>query len=308
MTLTLETTNRLTNARIVGPSNGGDYVKSDVRRGDPAFVMSRSALKDFALCPSRWIRGYKEDDTASTEWGDMLDCLICTPEDFNNRFIVAPSTYPGAKGEEKPWSWNANYCKDWRDKQEDGVTVIKHDESAALLSAKAELLKDAKIRLLIECSEKQILIEAEYQDKETGIVVPLKGLVDLAPDKDNAEFGNCLADLKTCNSAHPRAWAKQVNEYGYDMQGALYLDMWTAATGEDRNTFRHALQESFPPYQTGRRILAQEFVEVGRLKYQSALKCYAQCLADNYWPDYETGRDCIDGWTITQPEAWMVGP
>lgn len=302
----------LTNAKIVGPATNGEYMRQDVKRGDPAMVMSRSELKQFVTCPSRWLAGYKEGGSDEQSWGDLVDCIVLTPDDFEDRFIVAPATYP-AKGKkkddpeiQKPWNWAANYCKEWRENQAEGITVIKHDDSLAVYEARKALLGDDSIRELLQASRFQVLITADYVDRETGIAVPLKGLVDIAPSKLHPDFGKCLADLKTCNSAHPSSWAKQVNNFGYDTQAALYLDIWNAATGEKRNEFRHVLQENYAPWQVGKRILSKEFLDLGRQKYLSALHHYVQCLATGFWPDYEFGQLMIGGWSITDPEAWMV--
>lgn len=308
--IALETANQLTNAKIVGPVGNSDYMRQDVKRGDPKFVMSRSELKNFAVCPSRWLAGYREETTKEMGYGDLLDCLLFTPVDFPVRFVVAPDTYP-AKGKkkddpeiQKPWNRNADYCREWEEVQ--SGTVIKVEQLQSAQNAKAVLLKDPAIKSMIRASDHQTLITAEYEDRDTRLTVHLKGLVDIAPGNEISEYDKCLADFKTCNSAHPIVWAKEVNKYGYDMQSALYLDIWNAATGEDRCEFRHVLQENFPPYQIGKRILSQEFLNIGRAKYQSALRLYCQCLATDTWPNYETGNEVIDGWSITQPDQWML--
>lgn len=302
---TLELANPFTEAQIIGPSNGS-YHRQTVKRGDPAFIMSKSELWEFAKCPSRWIAGYKAEKTSEMSWGDRVDCLLFTPDRFAKRFVVCPATYPAAKGEVKPWNWNAIYCKDWRDSQPAGVEVLKPDEAEEIQLAVHTLKQDDDVRELLSCSQSQVEIAAEYHD-ESGIVVPLRGLVDIAPNAPSERFGKCLADLKTCESAHPKPFARSVHQYGYAWQAAIYLDIWTAATEEDRCEFRFILQESFAPYQVGKRILSQEFLEIGRRDYIAALRLYCQCLNQNDWPNYE-GMDnqSIDGWAITQPEAWMI--
>lgn len=304
--IALETSNQLTDARIVGPVTHGDYMKQEVKRGDPDYVMSRSELKTFMSCPEKWHNGFRSGATAETKWGTQLDCLVCSPEQFAVRYVRTPLTYPDKKtGEAKDWNWNANFCKEWR-KEQGEVECLTPETLTELEAAAFALRKDAQIQELLSVSQKQVLIEADYEDKATGIIVKLKGAVDFAPDANHAGYGRCLADLKTCANASQRAWAGEVNSYGLDVQAGLYLDIWTAATGEDRCEFRHVLQENFPPYQVGKRILSQEFLNIGRAKYQSALRLYCQCLATDTWPNYETGNMVIDGWSITEPEAWML--
>jgi hypothetical protein len=150
------------------------------------------------------------------------------------------------------------------------------------------------------------MVIGEYHDEETGIMVPLKSLIDIVPSasSDNAK---ALADLKTCVSASPPAWTKAVSDHDYDAQSALYLDLFNAATGQERVEFLHVLQESYAPWQPGKRMLSAEFIELGRVKYLDALKRYCQCLAANSWPGYETGKMVLNGWQLTEPLAYMVG-
>jgi len=122
-------------------------------------------------------------------------------------------------------------------------------------------------------------------------------------------FCDSLADFKTCSSAHPRSWQKHVHDYDLHTQAGLYLDLYNAATGEQRDEFRHILQESFKPWQVAKRILSVEFISLGREKYKRILKRYAACLKSGHWPDYDEGGPhdvVLDGWLTTQPVDWMV--
>jgi len=132
----------------------------------------------------------------------------------------------------------------------------------------------------------------------------LKILIDLCPAVDS-EWGKSLVDLKTATSAAVRPWTRAVHDHNLHVQAALYLDVWTACTGEDRTDFLHIVQESFAPYETCKRMLSAEYIEIGRMKYLDALKRYCQCLKTGIWPGYEVSRE-FNGWGIIEPEPWMV--
>lgn len=305
------------NAKIVGAQVDPDaYHRRDatVPRGSREYVMSQGELMEFAHCPHRYIMGYQESEESSDsqEWGSLIDTLLLDPVRFSDKYAIAPATYMAEgkkKGDspvEKPWNWNATVCKDWREEQ-NGKTVIKADEQTEAEKATSLLQNDPIISEVLLCSEKQVMVTADYQDEVTGITVPLRALIDLAPHKDYDGYSNCLIDLKTCCLADPSAWTRAVFQHKYHVQAPFYLDLYNAATGENRKEFRHIVQESFPPYEIGRRILADEFVKLGKEKYQEALALYCQCIKTNHWPNYDELLNYnINGWGIVDPEGWMI--
>jgi hypothetical protein len=296
------------NAKIIGTEiDPTVYHRQEAKRGSPEFIMSRGALMEFLNCPSRWLNGYEGEDSKATDWGSLIDTLALSPERFGELYSVAPEHYPDKKtGEPKPWNWNATFCDEWRSAQ-GNRTVIKSVERSRADAAIESLHRDKAIAELIAHSTTQVFVMAEYHDADTKLVVPLKALVDLVPEANHPTFGKALADFKTAATANPSAWPRTVFQRGYDTQAALYIDLYVAATGEERIEWLHAIQESFPPYQTGRRLLSQEFIEIGRAKYQRALKLYCHCLKNDFWPGYDDVGDMImPGWKLTEPEAWMV--
>jgi hypothetical protein len=167
-------------------------------------------------------------------------------------------------------------------------------------------LSDPHLEELFANSRKQVMITGVYVDKETKIGVPVKSLLDLVPTD-----GTFLADLKSTNCAHPRAWKKSVFTYNYHVQASRHLDLWNAATGDQRNDFRHILQENVHPFEVAKRFLSSEFIALGRQRYIGALKRYAKALQTGVWETYDTPDSSndmvIDGWLMTAPEAWMIG-
>lgn len=299
-----------------------------VTRGHPDYILSGSDLSEFDRCPHRWFVGYRDDETRATEWGQLIDCLLMAPEEFADRFAVAPETYPSTVMEcpscksqtdskscrkckcdrvaveiQKPWDFGSTFCHEWRE-QAGGKQIVK---TALLNNAKeaAHLLKDdEQIAEVVSSSRKQVMLTGFYDDVETGLRIPLRCLIDMAPP---AKF---LADLKTSNSAHPRAWAKHVHQFGYHSQAARHLDLWNAAHGERRNEFRHFVQESFAPFESAKYSLDPGFISIGRDSYVRAVKRYAQCVKTGHWPRYDESTDrnalIVDGHLVISPEAWMV--
>ena len=236
--------------------------------------------------------------------GSLIDCLVLTPERFESTYVITPQ-YKNEKGELKPWNWNATVCKQFRD-EHDGLEIVKFDTFQAAKEA-ADSLRQAfdEIGMDTVSYRTQVLVRAEYHDKNTKLVVPIKCLIDILP-VDGLEKSIC--DLKTANSAHPAVWKSVVFKFKHRAQAAMYLDAYVAATGEDRCEFRHIVQESFAPWEVAMHLLSEDFLTLGRETYIAALQRYCQCLATNKWPGYEShDRQMIDGWNLIQPEPWMIG-
>jgi hypothetical protein len=297
------------NAKIVGENvDPREYHKQIGARGDSGFVMSSSQLKGFLDCPLEWHAGVEHEDTKSTDWGNIVDCLTLTPDRWNQHFSVCPETYPDKKtGEQKPWTFKADYCKQWREDRLD-KQIVTQEESKLGMDAWHALRENQIISSIIDGSTKQVHVSAEYYDETVDITVPLRALIDLVP----GTLPKCLVDLKTCRSVHPRAFQKHVHEYGYALSAAFYLDMFNAATGQERNDFRFILQKNEAPWTTGLRFLSAEWIEHGRRQCTAALREYAICLKRNNWPSHEEraaerGAVVIDGFMEVGPEPYMVG-
>lgn len=324
-------TNPFTNARRVAEQfDPEEYHKPNAKRGDPALVLTRSSLMEFAACPLDWLNSEptgtalatgdedepQEDagdkkDTKATRWGSLIDCILLDLPRLTERFAIRPKTYTNNKGEEKKWSANATVCKEWSEGQA-GKVEISHELYAESKVAMARFVKDPIAFEYIQASKKQVLCIADYVDPETGLVIPFKILIDLEPDAGHKLFGRSLGDFKTARDLTPEKWSRDVFEYEYYVQAKLYLDLHNAATGQQRDEFKHVIQANKAPYGVARRWIDEGFMQLGYDAYTAALKRYARCLATGVWPgidDEDDSQGIIkDGWRQTGAEAWMVKP
>jgi hypothetical protein len=298
------------NAKVhVGAVNPDAYHAQEFERGDKRLAMSPSSLKAFGQCPSRWRAGYNSPESDAKDFGSLLDCLALTPDLFETRYAVSPATYPaegkkkGDPTEDKPWNWNATFCKDWR-KDQGGKRVISQSELAEAKAAVAALRRDSVIADFIDASDTQVLVTADYHDEATGLVIPVRCLMDFVPRKDS-EFPKSLGDLKTTRSAALQPFTRFAFQMGYHVQAGFDLDLFVAATGEDRCNWCFILQENYPPFQTGKRLLSEDFITLGRVEYRRLLAAYCWCLKNGKWPSYDDTDEAIQGWSLIAPEPWM---
>lgn len=280
--------------------NSDSYHAQEAARGTTTHFMSPSSLKLFAECPSRWRAGYKPPESDAKSWGSLLDTILLTPNQFEGRYAVKPSTYPDAKtGESKPFNMNSTWCKAWVEEQGEKEVISTKDLIEAQ-SAVKRLKSDETINSFLETCETQVHVTGEYHDKATGLIIPVQCLIDCVPDK-NSEFQKSLGDLKSTRNAGQRPFSRWCFTAGYHIQAAFDLALYCAATGEDRVDWIFIVQENYAPYETGRRLLSQDFLDIGRAAYQNALLRYARCLKSGIWSGYDPEEE----FSLVSPEPFM---
>ena len=306
------------NCKLAGKGVSPDaYHDHNIQRGEREHPVSPSMLKAFAHCPSRWIHGYVSPDSQSKDFGNLLDTLVLTPELFGKRYAVEPSEYTNEKGEKKPWHNGAKVCKEWQlDQIAKGLIITNDVAIAEARLATQRIIDDEILSGFIAASDRQVLVEGEWLDEKTGIVLPVRCLLDLAPRPDT-EFATCLGDLKSSRSAAIQAFQRDVFKFGYHIQAAFDLDIFNAATGEQRGKWCIVVQENFQPFEIGRRMMVDvepgtqpesgNMINLGRSQYRRILENYCWCLANEKWPSYDDTDESSGGWTAIAAEPWMEG-
>lgn len=300
------------NAQIVGCDIApARYEVETEQRGSVGLTVRAHILGEVLRNAQRWVKGYESPESKSKKFGSVLDCLLLTPTQWPKRYAVVPADAPKRPSKsqinaEKP-SPKTVAAIDWWDDflALNPGEVITQETNGSVHAAINRLKEDKLIAELIECSRHAVMITADWQDKETGIVVPMKALLDIVPPGDHPIFGQSLWDLKTTQNASPRSFSRDAQKYNYALQGAFYADLWNAATGETRGDFGHVVIENFAPYEfrTPPPLLSQRFLGHGRLLYQRALSIYCKALDSGVWPSYDRrGGD----WPITDCDDWFL--
>lgn len=317
--------------RHPGVADPIEYHKpQEFKRGDPKLAMTSTQLRSFASCPDKWMNGFEFEGSKSTDFGGLLDCRLLTPEFFDKRYVVSPATYPAnarstavvagdcSVGDEIPWDGKATYCKNWKKEQGEDLEIISDAELKDCDLAIARLMSKPTIKTFLECSDRQVLCTAEWHDEDTGLVIPVKILLDLVPRADT-EFGNNLGDFKTTRNAALVPFMQDAFKMGYHVQAALYRDVFNAAeNGGDEEQFSSPEEsyikrrfcwlicENIHPFQPGKRLMTQNFYDIGRAAYRRMLKNYCQCLKYNRWPDYDETDEAVGDWSLVDATPFMA--
>ena len=92
-----------------------------------------------------------------------------------------------------------------------------------------------------------------------------------------------IVDVKKTQDARPDPFSRAIDNYGYDLSAALYVDAFEWATGEEAQFEFAAVEETMPHGHKLYRPCDTTFGE-GRRKYREALASFAQCELCGVWP------------------------
>ena len=256
----------------------------------PNMFVSKSMLTKFMPDPKWWKATPPTPYTKAMKFGNLVDCLALTPSEFENEYVIAPKNYPCEPTKkdprtEKPWNMSANFCKDWAESQtKDIVNQADYLES---MQAVNNLKSFPAYIELMDRADTQVALFGELEG------VKVKSLLDILPRCER--FSNALADMKTTAEMSEQHFARTVARFGYHRQAALYLDLYNAITGENRDKFYIVWVNSKAPFQCAMRPLSPSAISEGRRWYKSALRQWKQCITTDVWPspwdDTETPTD-----------------
>ncbi|EOO0701136.1 exodeoxyribonuclease VIII [Escherichia coli] len=240
--------------------------------------VSKSQLDDIADTPALylWRKNAPVDNTKTKtlDLGTAFHFRVLEPEEFSNRFIVAPEfnrrTNAG-KEEEKAFLMECAST---------GKTVITAEEGR-----KIELMYQSVMALPLG----QWLVESAghaessiyWEDPETGILCRCR------PDKIIPEF-HWIMDVKT--TADIQRFKTAYYDYRYHVQDAFYSDGYEAQFGV-QPTFVFLVAST--TIECGRYpveifMMGEEAKLAGQLEYHRNLRPLADCLNTNEWPAIKT--------------------
>lgn len=239
--------------------------------GDP--IVSKSLLWDFYKSPFKWKYGPRKKATAAMDWGSLVDTLLTDFENRSKYFVV--STYP---------EFRTNEAKAWKAAQEaKGLTVVKHEEYEAAVAAVASIENSTFAPEILKHAQFQAAIALECVEPETGIQVTTKCRIDIIPEA-NGPYGDWVFDLKT--TANLGKLESAVADFGYHVQGGLYLDLYNAATAQAHKRTRFGLifVESEEPYEVAVVEIDPDDLQAGREWFAKALALWCKCNRDKNFP------------------------
>ena len=118
-----------------------------------------------------------------------------------------------------------------------------------------------------------------------------------------------IVDVKKTQDARPDPFSRAIDNYGYDLSAALYVDAFEWATGKEAQFEFAAVEETMPHGHKLYRPCDTTLGE-GRRKYREALASFAQCELCGVWPSLPCDEPEIiglPGYRLAQIENDIVG-
>lgn len=226
----------------------------------------------YESCPARALATHylspwpREDDASvAMAFGEAAHCYIVEGKKaFGERYAIKPDdmTFVTREG------------KAWRAEQEAaGRLIIAFRDFEKITQMAIGLAANPAAMNAFDGGAPEVT--AICKDDETGLWLKAR------PDYLRKQLA---INYKTALSAAPVPWKRQAWNLGYHVSAALCVDI-LKALGEPAH-YAFVVQEKEAPYLTAVRVLADEFLEAGRLIYRHTLRAFADCVATGKWPGY----------------------
>jgi len=244
---------------------------------------------------------FEKPEKDSLEFGKAAHMLLLGEEGFKEHYALRPPTYPDDKGNEKPWSGNSNWCKNWlADQAKAGRSIITETDIGHIRNIASALSSKEAIRIGILNGR----IERSLFCKDGDIW--LKARPDVVPNA-SGDF----VDLKTAASVDDESLSKAIYNHGYFVQAGLLRMIVREVLGADAFTsFTFVFVEKAPPYDVRVMQLKDEDIDLGEQQARLAIKTVKRCLKEGIWPGYdgfgkEFGWVEMPGWAKTRLKNQM---
>ena len=283
----------ITAAGIYSDMPLADYHRGDICDGPS--VSSSGLRKLWNESPAHYwdtspLNPNRADDPVPEHFitGRAAHHVVCGQAFFASEFIIRPGEYEDEKtGELKRWHNGSLVCKRWNTAAaKSGKTIITPEQTEtirgmAVKLGECSLMQQGILNGLIERS-------IFWRDKETGLW--LKARPDAIPS-DSGDY----ADLKTTQSVLYLDLMRTLEDFNYEMQGALVME-GAKAIGLEASTFSLVFVEKKRPYCVRVCTLEPDDIARGTKMNRVALRTLAHCLSANHWPG--PGDDRADAETL----------
>jgi hypothetical protein len=253
-------------------------------------AINNSSLGQIAKSPRHFINARnkeKREATKAKRIGDVLHHIILDPTDLDKMFVVRPEEFNDYK---------TKAAREWRDAQE--ATIVTPQELSDIKLQIETVRRHPIAGPLLKSGVSEVTVITN--DTDTGL--RKKARLDHLPPPELFSNGIIpIVDIKTTEEANYEGFKRSIRKYGYDRQGAYYIDIANEA-GLGRHCFVFiAIEKDVIIEDDGTRTfecavyqLGESSVSAGREKYKALLQKCKECTDKNEWHGYSKEIEVID--------------
>jgi len=248
----------------------------------PATLRSARHLRDY-------LAGQEPSDPMKL--GSLVDAMLLEPKALE-KYGILQQTYVNDKGETKPWNANAKPCKAEMDALiENGLIPVKQKfiDSAEII--KLAVLQNDSAASIIKNSKKQVAMV--WIDEDTGVLC--KGRIDCLTL-------SVIGDIKTTRDASEKSFRKDLYNFGYHHQSAMYTDGYATLNKGSCLPFQIIAVENEKPFGSAVYEVGERTIQKGREEYKTALDVYVGYLKD----DPELSQGYPSGVSLIDAPEWAL--
>lgn len=234
--------------------------------------LSRSKLWTFKQLPQKYwyeyLSGQYERPKATEAFymGSLVHTLVLEPELFGEEYYLMPKINRTTK------QGKLDYAQALEDAQ--GRNLINVEDYSIAKAMSQSLAKNETVSELM--NQAKIEHSIYWKDERTGLICKAR------PDVWNHPI---MGDLKTVKDASYRGFQLSALKDGYFLQAAMMYEA-CKSIGMPFEKFVFFCVEKKPPYSVALYMLDDEALQYGIDLFHKLLANYADCLANNEWPDH----------------------
>jgi hypothetical protein len=238
-------------------------------------ALGSSGLKTLAKSPRHYWAAQLDpnrpvkEETAAMAAGTLAHCAILEPNKLAERYVVRPGGLDLRTKEGKAWLAA----------KPAGMEVVTHEQMQTAYRQHASVLSLPEVGALLATGEAEV--SAFWLDEATG--TPCKCRPDWVSP---AGGGVVIVDIKTCQDASPKGFARAVANLRYDLQAAWYSHGFERASGLQVLGFVFAAVESDYPHAAAAYMLDDDALAKARAECDRLLALHRQCTDAGRWPGY----------------------
>jgi len=305
-----------------------------VPRGHQDYPMDAWDLVEFKRCPRRWLLGVAPILKPKVSINEVIRLLALSGQDAILTYAQRPAEFMFTRNEcpscqsvspakvcracglarrsmtdVRPWNGSSRFCTTWTAEQNKACRrIVPTDIWERALAASLALAHDPATAAFLTSARRQTLLAGTWQDKDTGLNIPLRTVVSAVPSSSGA-YEDYIGSLAMATDSSAIGWNHPTMTRSHHVSAALKQFLHNAATGETRATHCWLIVEKAPPHLVARRATSPLLLAAGYSVLSLILAEYAGCLASGIWPSYDSDSLApSEAFTPIEFEPWMALP